>query len=217
MHYWQQTELPNKEKTRLSDFIEAPCSETIWHLWRWDWLYRDMCPFYLDIDWLNQNTAQWGFTYKTAVRTLNRNVRELTTGCSSRSMRLYPNGFWGPVTATIDWCEPNYVVSQYVAEFFNTTSCIVHLLLGVGGCVSCLWMRCMCNCVFLMWILIVVAEWRFFIAHCATIVIGLGSIAFHGTLLFECQLFDELPMLYGALVFFYIVTENERKQKVPPL
>ena len=28
----------------------------------------------------------------------------------------YP-GYWGPPTATIDWCEANYDVSFYVAEF----------------------------------------------------------------------------------------------------
>ena len=26
-------------------------------------------------------------------------------------------GYWGEPTATIDWCEANYEVSYYVAEF----------------------------------------------------------------------------------------------------
>lgn len=26
------------------------------------------------------------------------------------------NGFWGEPTATIDWCEENYVYSYYIAE-----------------------------------------------------------------------------------------------------
>ena len=26
-------------------------------------------------------------------------------------------GFWGPPTATIDWCETNYEVTHYIAEF----------------------------------------------------------------------------------------------------
>lgn len=27
------------------------------------------------------------------------------------------DGYWGKVTSTIDWCEENYVVNRYVAEF----------------------------------------------------------------------------------------------------
>ena len=33
-------------------------------------------------------------------------------------------GFWGPRTASVDWCEPNYVVSHYVAEWWNTLTSV---------------------------------------------------------------------------------------------
>jgi dihydroceramidase len=33
-----------------------------------------------------------------------------------------PPLFWGPITANYDWCEPNYLVTPYIAEFFNALS-----------------------------------------------------------------------------------------------
>lgn len=26
-------------------------------------------------------------------------------------------GYWGPPTSTLDWCEENYVSSYYIAEY----------------------------------------------------------------------------------------------------
>ncbi|KAG1590933.1 hypothetical protein G6F48_003634 [Rhizopus delemar] len=36
--------------------------------------------------------------------------------------------FWGPATSTIDWCEENYHVSPYLAEFFNTTTNLMFMI-----------------------------------------------------------------------------------------
>tara|TARA_B100000524_G_scaffold246589_1_gene132412 strand:+ start:395 stop:745 length:351 start_codon:yes stop_codon:yes gene_type:complete len=41
-------------------------------------------------------------------------------------------------------------------------------------------------------------EWRFFIAYAAVIIVGVGSMAFHMTLLRPMQMLDEVPMLYSA-------------------
>ena len=42
-------------------------------------------------------------------------------------------GFWGPVTSSVDWCEHNYEVSYYVAEFFNCFSNLAIVAAGLLG------------------------------------------------------------------------------------
>jgi dihydroceramidase len=34
-------------------------------------------------------------------------------------------GYWGARTSTLDWCEENYIVSYFIAEFWNTLTNIV--------------------------------------------------------------------------------------------
>jgi dihydroceramidase len=106
-------------------------------------------------------------------------------------------GFWGPVTSSVDWCEANYQHSRYVCEFYNTLSSAAILLAGAIG--IALHGRTL--------------ERRFFWAFFAIVAVGAGSIAFHATLRFECQVLDEVPMLYTALVMIYIVLENRRERR----
>lgn len=102
------------------------------------------------------------------------------------------SGHWGDVTSTMDWCELNYTVTPFVAEWWNTTSSLVILFLGLYGFfahrTSSLGMR---------------------IAFLSMGVVGLGSVMFHGTLRFEMQLMDELPMLWCALCMFYNLAQAQ--------
>lgn len=38
-------------------------------------------------------------------------------GVSAMAPAVDRKGYWGPTTSTLDWCEENYVVTLYVAEF----------------------------------------------------------------------------------------------------
>ncbi|KAG2178293.1 hypothetical protein INT44_001443 [Umbelopsis vinacea] len=100
--------------------------------------------------------------------------------------------FWGPVTSTIDWCEENYVVSRYIAEFFNTTTNLVFVFLSLYG-IRNTYQNDMPG--------------RFILAYFAIMFIGFGSWCFHMTLQYEMQLLDELPMIYGASILTWHIFE----------
>ena len=38
-------------------------------------------------------------------------------------------GYWGDMDATIDWCENNYVHTQYIAEFWYVIGATVSLVI----------------------------------------------------------------------------------------
>jgi len=104
------------------------------------------------------------------------------------------HGYWGLSTSTVDFCEPNYVYSRYVAEFFNTLSSIPIFLSGVIGIYHCKREE---------------LGLEFSICYGMLAVIGMGSVAFHATLLREGQVLDEIPMLWGALMFTYALIQAQ--------
>jgi len=108
-----------------------------------------------------------------------------------------PPGFWGVPTSTVDWCEANYEHSRYVCELFNTISSLAIVAAGLLG----------------LWLHRRVLEARFSWAFASLALVGLGSVAFHGTLRFELQMLDELPMLYTAIVMVYILLESGRERR----
>ena len=76
-------------------------------------------------------------------------------------------GFWGKPSATIDWCEENYELSHYIAEFWNTVSNITFVVLALYGYRRARQER---------------FERRFLAQYVAVLVTGIGSALFHGTL-----------------------------------
>jgi len=107
-------------------------------------------------------------------------------------MRYEP--FWGPVTSSHDWCEANYEVTRFVAEFWNTLSSLPISAFGLFG----IWFTLQSQRTF---------KWSFLSAYFGLFVVGLGSALFHGTLLFEAQMADEFPMIVGSLIYAYIVLD----------
>jgi len=110
----------------------------------------------------------------------------------------YPS-FWGKPTASLDWCETNYQYSPFIAEFWNTVSSLWLTFLAAFGIYQAAKMR---------------VDKRLYFAYLALGVVGIGSAMFHATLLYSCQLLDELPMIYGTLIFLYAVFEFEKHSAI---
>ena len=109
-------------------------------------------------------------------------------------------GYWGRPTATMDFCEPNYEHSQFVAEFWNTISSIPIFLVGCVG----------------VWLCRVQALGpEQTLCYAMVAVVGLGSAAFHATLLREGQILDECPMLWvvQALVYAAYHHRGDRRRR----
>jgi len=109
-------------------------------------------------------------------------------------------GYWGARTSAVDWCEPNYTYSYYVAEFFNTITSIPAFFLALHG----LYLTYKYG-----------YDKRFIVVNSMVGMVGLGSSAFHGTLLYTGQILDELPMVYASLSFLYAILEMESTEKGP--
>ncbi|KAF0289690.1 Alkaline ceramidase 3 [Amphibalanus amphitrite] len=106
-------------------------------------------------------------------------------------------GFWGQPTSTLDWCESNYDVNSYIAEFWNTLSNLSMIVPPLYGIYES------CRNQF---------EVRFTVCFALLIVVGCGSWAFHMTLLYEMQLTDELPMIFCSCFLLYCLADIQHMQ-----
>jgi dihydroceramidase len=117
-------------------------------------------------------------------------VKNRVSDVHSWAVPVDPVGFWGPPTASIDWCEQNYALLPWVCEAFNTFSSLAMVLAGALGLSRQTFAP------------------KVRAAFALLVLVGLGSIAFHATLRFGLQMLDELPMLYLVTWMAWILVEN---------
>ena len=99
-------------------------------------------------------------------------------------------GYWSPSTSSIDWCERNYAISHYIAEYWNCLSSFSMCVLG-----GILFLRGVYNKI----------EARFLLSSLGFVIVGLGSAYFHGTLTHLGQMADELPMVYSMIIWWFLL------------
>jgi len=97
--------------------------------------------------------------------------------------------------------KKTYEVCYFVAEFWNTVTSSFIAILGIVGLYLTLREK---------------VEKRFSVLYSGIIIVGLGSVAFHGTLLLENQLLDELPMIWSVLTWVYIYKTMKSPKKGTP-
>ena len=97
-------------------------------------------------------------------------------------------GYWGKPTSTLDWCEKNYTYTHYVAEFWNTITNLSMIITPIYGLINAYHQG---------------IERRYMICYALLLLTGIGSWMFHMTLLFEMQLLDEIPMVWGGAFMLY--------------
>lgn len=106
----------------------------------------------------------------------------------------------GAGTSPVDWCEKNYSVTPHIAEFVNTISNIVFLLVPVAC--NKLWSSYARNVSRGIQVV-----WAFFV------IIGLPSAYFHATLSLLGQLLDELSILWVLMVSYTLFTPVQYRPK----
>ncbi|EMD01248.1 hypothetical protein BAUCODRAFT_29697 [Baudoinia panamericana UAMH 10762] len=111
-------------------------------------------------------------------------------------------GYWSPITSTLDWCEENYYSTPYAAEIVNTLTNLIFPYLAIKGCFNCYSQG---------------HDRVFFVAFVGYLIVGLGSFAFHATLKYPMQLVDELGMIYTTCLMFWATFEYRRPPPIPLL
>jgi len=107
------------------------------------------------------------------------------------------DGYWAPITSTLDWCEENYYATRYSAEIVNTLTNLLFIYLAYRGISNCLQQG---------------HERIFLLTFVGYLIVGSGSFAFHTTLKYPMQLVDELSMIYTTCLMFWATFEHKREQ-----
>jgi len=83
---------------------------------------------------------------------------------SPEELALSPHSIWGPITASLDWCEENLLYFNLV-EFFNATSNAMFIGPALYGLYRCYQMR---------------MDYTVWLGYLAILIVGSGSFMFHG-------------------------------------
>ncbi|KAB8237531.1 ceramidase [Aspergillus alliaceus] len=110
-----------------------------------------------------------------------------------------PGAFWGLQTAKANFCEEDYVVTRYVAEFINSLTNLLYIFYGIYGLRR---LRQKSN----------VDVFRT-IPYWGLMAVGICSAAFHISLKYQTQMLDDLSMHFATTpVLHRVLTVNATRR-----
>ncbi|KAI9820464.1 MAG: hypothetical protein M1826_000901 [Phylliscum demangeonii] len=104
-------------------------------------------------------------------------------------------GFWHPVTSTLNWCEEDYYATIYSAEIVNTLTNLPFMYLAYKGLRNCLNYG---------------HDDVFLVSFVGCFLVAVGSFLFHSTLKCMWRLVDELSMIYTTCLMCYATFSHQR-------
>eukprot|EP01084_Bolivina_argentea_P152430 265919_1 len=126
------------------------------------------------------------------------------------------NGYWSPRTASFNWCEIDYSVTYYVAEFWNSISNIMYLLCSIHLMIQYNEMRK--HIKLNPWIsnrYKTINVYLMYLNFACLAAIGFGSTAYHLTLKWYGQKLDQIAeistvetLLFITIIFQYLSSVN---------
>ncbi|KAA8650984.1 ceramidase [Aspergillus tanneri] len=107
--------------------------------------------------------------------------------------------FWGLPSSKANFCEKDYVVTRYVAEFINTLTNLVYVFYAIYGLYK---LRQKSNTGFIR----VLPYW-------GLMTVGVCSAIYHASLQYHTQMLDDLSMLFATTpVLHRVLTVNSRRR-----
>jgi|688.fasta_scaffold179870_2 hypothetical protein len=90
--------------------------------------------------------------------------------------------------SSVSWCERKYFKSEYIAEYWNT-------LTGIFLCVTSIYAYFKNH-----------GFTKLYYSNILLFFVGIGTMMFHGTLVYFWQLLDEIPMMLIVIEYYRILT-----------
>jgi dihydroceramidase len=105
--------------------------------------------------------------------------------------------------STVDWCESNYLISDYIAEYWNTITGVCFMISG--------YMFYYNNQTWFYTTKYAINFTRIIVLF---LLVGIGTILFHSTLLYPFQLLDEIPMILLSNEYLLLLMSLQTFEKI---
>ncbi|KAJ5836213.1 hypothetical protein N7447_002239 [Penicillium robsamsonii] len=109
------------------------------------------------------------------------------------------DAFWGPPSSKANFCEQDYVVTRYVAEFINSLTNLCYVFYAIYGLRRLQQARSI--------------GFSRALPYCGLMAVGLCSAIFHISLQYHTQMLDDLSMLFTTTPLLHrVLTVNANRK-----